>query len=122
VAPKSTFDPLEPISVALIDIQAGYEAQLRLLTAAQVSIQYHREQPTPSKALESCVAYLDRMERTHDVIHAALVETAAVVRATLGARNPQHAGASAITGPRHPAANVDRRTGRDRRHRRNNGH
>lgn len=123
MATKSTFDPLEPISVALVDIQAGYEAQLRLLTAAQVCVQYHREQLTASNALENCCAYLDRMMRTHDVVHAALAETAALVRATVaGPNNHAHAQASVMTGPRHPAVAVDRRTGRDRRDRGTNGH
>jgi hypothetical protein len=81
VALDSPFDPLEPISVALIDIRAGLEAQLRLLTAAQVCVEYRRSNPT-CDALDNCAAYLDRILHTNKLLVAALTETASAARET----------------------------------------
>jgi hypothetical protein len=79
VATRPTFDPLEPLVVALIDIRAGLEAQLRLLTAAQVCVEYRREHAA-CDALDNCAAYLDRILEMNQMIVAALLETAGATR------------------------------------------
>ncbi len=77
----SLFDRLEPISVALLDIQAGFEAQFRLLTAAQVCVDYRRSNPN-CDALDNCAAYLDRILQTNTLLVAALIEAASAARET----------------------------------------
>ena len=80
MAMESTFDPLEPLTVTLIDIRAAIEAQLRLLTAAQVCVEYRRENPT-CDALGNCAAYLERVLQTNELLIPALIEAAGLARA-----------------------------------------
>ena len=54
-----TPDPIEPVSVALDDLRATLEAQIRHLTAAQACLGYHRQNPTGG-ALVDCAEHLQR--------------------------------------------------------------
>jgi hypothetical protein len=56
-------------------------AQIRLVAAAQVCVEYRRENRT-CDSLEHCAEYLDRMLKTNDLLAPAMRETLGAVRAT----------------------------------------
>ena len=79
VSTNSRFDSLEPIAVALVDIRAALEAQLRLLTAAELCVEHRRQHPS-CDPLDNCAAYLERILRTNELLVAALIETMGAAR------------------------------------------
>jgi hypothetical protein len=81
VATNPTFDALDSLIVALTDIRAALDAQLRLVSAAQVCVEYRRKN-SRCESLEDCAEYLDRTLKTNDLLAPAMRETLSAVRAT----------------------------------------
>jgi hypothetical protein len=75
-------DLIEPVAVALVDLRATLEAQLRLLTAAEVCLECHDRHPSPG-ALVHCAQHLQRFSSLNEASATGLQEAAAALKRIL---------------------------------------
>ena len=81
-------DLLEPLEVAFLDVRANVEAQLRVLTAAAVCVDYHKHNPD-GEALSECAKHLARLRQLHRGQVAGLREARVALRTALESSLPE---------------------------------